>query len=119
MSLHIYGVELSAFRVMLGSLEEVLLGQVIRIESDNTMIVAYIFGTVRLFVQRLSLCRAFYNVQGQDCLCTLSPFSRLARALAEIWVNGVEEVIVVAPHVADEVGTPSYCRWHVRVHVSC
>ena len=47
-SLHMYGMELSAVRVMLGSLEEVLLGQVIRIESDNTMIVFYIFGTVGL-----------------------------------------------------------------------
>ena len=35
-SLHINGVELSAVRVMLGSLEEALLDQVIRIESDNT-----------------------------------------------------------------------------------
>ena len=26
-------------------------------------------------------------------------------------------MIVVAPHVADEVGTPSCCRWHMRVHV--
>ena len=42
MSLHINGVELSAVCVMLGSLEEALLGQVIRIESDNTMTVAYI-----------------------------------------------------------------------------
>ena len=35
MSLHMYGVELSAVHVMLGSLEEVLLGQVIRIESEK------------------------------------------------------------------------------------
>ena len=43
-----YGVELSEVSVMLGSLVEVLLGQVIRIESDNTTIVFYIFGTVGL-----------------------------------------------------------------------
>ena len=48
MSLHVYGVELSAVHVMLGSLVEVLLGQVIRIESDNTKIVSYSFGTVGL-----------------------------------------------------------------------
>ena len=33
---------LSAVRRMLGSLDEALLGQVIRIESDNTSTVAYI-----------------------------------------------------------------------------
>ena len=42
MSLHINGLELRAVCLMLCSLGEALLGQVIQIESDNTTTVAYI-----------------------------------------------------------------------------
>ena len=77
-----YGVELSAVRVMLGSLVEVLLGQVIWIEPDNTTIVSYIFSTVGLSSPGYRSIGRFLQ-QGQDCLGMLFSVPALDRALAE------------------------------------
>ena len=68
------GVELSVVR---SSLVEVLIGQVIRMESNNPMIVSYIFGTVGL-----SLRKAFYN-RDRTVSVRSSPFSTLDRAMAD------------------------------------